>query len=148
MSLLTRTLSFSAGQNAIIKVSQEEVLYPNKRDSVRIQTNDAYDIGSVWTFDVDHVPSGCSVWGALWSQAKDWPSGGEIDTWEAVNLMEYNQVCFASSIAIGGICTKFLGIAPPKFLTASFGNGRWRCTPRLVAKLKILRAPTNTRRRC
>ncbi|GAA5830680.1 hypothetical protein JCM3766R1_003388 [Sporobolomyces carnicolor] len=78
--------------NAIIKVSQEEVLYPNKRDSVRIQTNDAYDIGSVWTFDVDHVPSGCSVWGALWSQAKDWPSGGEIDTWEAVNLMEYNQM--------------------------------------------------------
>ncbi|GAA5881480.1 hypothetical protein JCM16303_005671 [Sporobolomyces ruberrimus] len=78
--------------NAVIKVSQEEVLYPNKRDSVRIQTEAAYDIGSVWTFDVAHVPSGCSVWGALWSQGLNWPQGGEIDTFETVNLMEYNQM--------------------------------------------------------
>ncbi|GAA6017774.1 hypothetical protein JCM11491_004613 [Sporobolomyces phaffii] len=78
--------------NAIIKVSQEEVVYNNKRDSVRIQTSEAYDIGSVWTFDVEHVPQGCSVWGALWSQAAIWPAGGEIDTWETANLMEYNQM--------------------------------------------------------
>lgn len=78
--------------NAIIKVSTEEVLYPNKRDSVRIQTSEAYDIGSVWIYDLLHVPSGCSVWGAAWSQAAVWPQGGEIDTWEAVNQMEYNQM--------------------------------------------------------
>lgn len=59
---------------------------------MRIQTSEAYDIGSVWTFDVEHVPQGCSVWGALWSQAAIWPAGGEIDTWETANLMEYNQV--------------------------------------------------------
>lgn len=29
-----------------------------------------------------HVPYGCSVWGAAWSQAANWPSGGEIDTFE------------------------------------------------------------------
>ncbi|GAA5988954.1 hypothetical protein JCM5350_007495 [Sporobolomyces pararoseus] len=78
--------------NAIIKVSTEEVLYPNKRDSVRIQTQEAYDLNSLWVFSVKHVPSGCGSWGALWSQAAVWPQGGEIDTWEAVNLMEYNQM--------------------------------------------------------
>ncbi|KAL0960921.1 hypothetical protein HGRIS_005928 [Hohenbuehelia grisea] len=39
-----------------------------------------------------HVPFGCSVWPAWWSQAPDWPIGGEIDTFEGVNQVTHNQM--------------------------------------------------------
>ncbi|GAA5921226.1 hypothetical protein JCM1841_001643 [Sporobolomyces salmonicolor] len=79
--------------NAIIKVDNTStVLYPNKRDTVRIQSTESYDIGSLFVFDAVHVPYGCSVWPAMWSQAANWPAGGEIDTFEAVNLMQYNEM--------------------------------------------------------
>ncbi|GAA6022848.1 hypothetical protein JCM10207_001422 [Rhodosporidiobolus poonsookiae] len=82
----------SAG-NAIIKVDNtSSVLYPNKRRSVRLQSTDNYPIGSLWVFDFLHVPYGCSVWPAAWSQAATWPQGGEIDTFEGVNLQQRNQM--------------------------------------------------------
>lgn len=34
----------------------------------------------------------CSVWPAWWSQAQDWPQGGEIDTFEGVNQVTMNQM--------------------------------------------------------
>lgn len=34
----------------------------------------------------------CSVWPAWWSQAPDWPSGGEIDTFEGVNQVTLAQM--------------------------------------------------------
>ncbi|GAA6061807.1 hypothetical protein JCM10212_004863 [Sporobolomyces blumeae] len=102
--------------NAIIKVSQDEVVYNNKRDTVRIQSQDAYDIGSLWVYDAVHVPYGCSVWGAMWSQAAQWPQGGEIDTYESVNLQTNNQMALhttdgctavnaSSSVAFDGTLT-------------------------------------------
>jgi hypothetical protein len=108
-----RKLIESDTQNAIVKVDNTStVSYPNKRRSVRIQSQDAvrrlsiftfaipadltalrqYPIGSLWVFDFLHVPYGCSVWPAAWSQATVWPTGGEIDTFEGVNLMQSNQV--------------------------------------------------------
>ncbi|CEQ41711.1 SPOSA6832_03453 [Sporobolomyces salmonicolor] len=76
---------FHLAQNAIIKVDNTStVLYPNKRDTVRIQSTESYDIGSLFVFDAVHVPYGCSVWPA--------PNTGEIDTFEAVNLMQYNEM--------------------------------------------------------
>ncbi|GAA5841387.1 hypothetical protein JCM11251_006174 [Rhodosporidiobolus azoricus] len=83
----------NAAGNAIIKADNTStVLYPNKRRSVRIQSNDSYGIGSMWVFDFLHVPYGCSVWPAAWSQAANWPQGGEIDTFEGVNLQSTNQM--------------------------------------------------------
>ncbi|GAA5987381.1 hypothetical protein JCM11641_006949 [Rhodosporidiobolus odoratus] len=78
--------------NAIVKVDNtSSVLYPNKRRSVRLQSQDSYGIGSLWVYDFLHVPYGCSVWPAAWSQAASWPAGGEIDTFEGVNLVQTNQ---------------------------------------------------------
>ncbi|GAA5985051.1 hypothetical protein JCM10908_002502 [Rhodotorula pacifica] len=82
----------SAG-NAIIKVDNTStVLYPNKRRSVRIASQDKWGIGTLWVFDMVHVPYGCSVWPAAWVTTSDWPAGGEIDIYEAVNLQPTNQM--------------------------------------------------------
>jgi hypothetical protein len=53
---------------------------------VRLESYDAYPIGSVWLFDVLHLPYGCSVWPAIWSHGTEWPLNGEIDIIEGVNL--------------------------------------------------------------
>ncbi|KAF8654615.1 hypothetical protein AX16_003527 [Volvariella volvacea WC 439] len=68
------------------------VPFNEKRNTVRITTNDQYGVGSVWVADLFHVPYGCSVWPAWWSQAPTWPAGGEIDTFEGVNLGTLNQM--------------------------------------------------------
>ncbi|KAG9007178.1 hypothetical protein FRB94_014561 [Tulasnella sp. JGI-2019a] len=63
----------SAG-NAIIKVDNTStVLYNDKRNTVRIASKDRFNVGSVWVTDMLHVPYGCSVWPAWWSQAPGWP---------------------------------------------------------------------------
>lgn len=78
---------------AIMKVDNSStVAYNYKRDTVRIASKDRYDVGSIWIADMYHVPYGCSVWPAWWSQAPDWPTGGEIDTFEGVNLVTMNQM--------------------------------------------------------
>ncbi|KAI0320941.1 concanavalin A-like lectin/glucanase domain-containing protein [Amylostereum chailletii] len=82
----------SAG-NAIIKVDNTTTVpFNDKRNTVRISSDDSYSVGSVWVADMLHVPYGCSVWPAFWSQAPAWPSGGEIDTFEGVNLVTHNQM--------------------------------------------------------
>ncbi|KAM0790911.1 hypothetical protein ACM66B_004218 [Microbotryomycetes sp. NB124-2] len=79
--------------NAIIKVDNTSVVpYNEKRNTVRITTEQQFGIGSLWVMDALHVPYGCSVWPAFWSHAPVWPSGGEIDTFEGVNLVTRNQM--------------------------------------------------------
>ncbi|KAH9066128.1 concanavalin A-like lectin/glucanase domain-containing protein [Lactarius deliciosus] len=85
----SRRLAFvnSAG-NAIMKVDNTTVVPLNsKRDTVRITSKDLFPVGSVWIADMLHVPFGCSVWPAFWSSAPVWPTGGEIDTFEGVNMV-------------------------------------------------------------
>lgn len=87
--------------NAIIKVDNTStVAYNYKRDSVRITSQDSYDVGSVWVVDALHLPYGCSVWPAFWSQGSDvaaWPAGGEIDVIEGVNNQVSNQMALHTS---------------------------------------------------
>ncbi|KAF8192188.1 glycoside hydrolase family 16 protein [Pholiota molesta] len=79
--------------HAIMQVDNSStVTFNNKRNSVRLQTNVRYGVGSVWIADMLHVPFGCSVWPAWWSNAPTWPTGGEIDTFEGVNLVTNNQM--------------------------------------------------------
>jgi len=79
--------------NAIIKVDNtSNVPFNQKRNTVRIASTDSYGVGSLWIADMTHVPFGCSVWPAWWSQAPDWPKGGEIDTFEGVNQVTMNQI--------------------------------------------------------
>ncbi|KZT69565.1 glycoside hydrolase family 16 protein [Daedalea quercina L-15889] len=79
--------------NAIMKVDNtSSVSVGQDRNSVRINTKDHFTVGSLWVTDMLHVPFGCSVWPAFWSSAVDWPSGGEIDTFEGVNQVTMNQM--------------------------------------------------------
>ncbi|KAL7411204.1 hypothetical protein BDY24DRAFT_397048 [Mrakia frigida] len=78
--------------NAIIKVSTEEVIWNNKRNSVRLDLDTAYDVGTVWVFDAIHLPYSCSTWPAFWTKNDLWPVGGEIDILEGINLAESNQM--------------------------------------------------------
>ncbi|GAA6025923.1 hypothetical protein JCM8202_005786 [Rhodotorula sphaerocarpa] len=78
--------------NVILKADNSSSLaYGGLRNSVRITTDAAYDIGSLFVMDAYHVPFGCAVWPAFWTHARSWPSGGEQDIFEGVNLATSNQ---------------------------------------------------------
>lgn len=82
----------NAAGNAIMKVDNKtNVAFNQKRNTVRITSKDRFAVGSVWIADMLHVPFGCSVWPAFWSQAPNWPAGGEIDTFEGVNMVHNSQ---------------------------------------------------------
>lgn len=85
----------NAAGNAVIKVDNTTTVpYNEKRNSVRLTSNDKIGLGTLITFDTLHVPYGCSTWGALWTKAVGdlWPAGGEIDIFEGVNLQTVNQM--------------------------------------------------------
>jgi len=99
-------LTYVSGQNtAVIRVDNYTTVPFNfKRNTVRITSNDFYDLGSLWIFDAIHLPFGCSVWPAWWSKGLNWPVGGEIDIIENINLAQTNQMalhttpgCFQTS---------------------------------------------------
>lgn len=99
----------NAAGNAIIKVDNTStVVYNDKRNSVRLTSNDKIGLGTVVVFDAVHVPYGCSVWGALWTKAVGnlWPAGGEIDIFEGVNLQTANQMALHTQ----GTCTQATGV--------------------------------------
>ncbi|KIJ15436.1 glycoside hydrolase family 16 protein [Paxillus involutus ATCC 200175] len=79
--------------HVIIKVDNTtNVPSGQNRNSVRITTQDVYDLGSLWIIDLNHIPFGCSVWPAFWSYGPNWPQDGEIDIIEAINMMTNNQM--------------------------------------------------------
>ncbi|GHJ89096.1 hypothetical protein NliqN6_5498 [Naganishia liquefaciens] len=77
---------------AILKVDNvTDVPYNEKRNSVKLYSKNYYRPGTVWVMDASHVPVGCSVWPALFTQGTKWPEHGEIDIFEVVNNESANQ---------------------------------------------------------
>jgi hypothetical protein len=57
------------------------------RFSVRIESKKQYSDG-LFIFDVIHTPMGCATWPALWlTDPSNWPTNGEVDVMEAVNVI-------------------------------------------------------------
>ncbi|BGP40390.1 hypothetical protein JCM10450v2_004372 [Rhodotorula kratochvilovae] len=83
----------NAAGNVILKVDNSSALAPNGlRNSVRITTARTFDLGRLIVMDALHLPYGCATWPAFWAHAVSWPSGGEVDFFEGVNLQQTNQV--------------------------------------------------------
>lgn len=83
--------------HAIIKVDNTTVGTGDTygRASIKINSTASFGKGSLVIMDAYHLPYGCSVWPAYWSQgspADDWPKYGEIDIIENVNLATVNQM--------------------------------------------------------
>lgn len=70
------------------------------RDSIRIESKETYNSG-LFIFDIDHMPTGCGTWPALWLYGSNWPYNGEIDIIEGANLVKSNQV----TLHTGNACT-------------------------------------------
>ncbi|KAL9620718.1 MAG: hypothetical protein Q9160_004731 [Pyrenula sp. 1 TL-2023] len=87
------------GNQVYIGVDHNTVLNPNGvgRNSVRLQSNRAYNHGLIIA-DFAHVPgSHCGVWPAFWMYGPNWPNSGEIDIYEGVNLQPTDQVTLHSA---------------------------------------------------
>ncbi|CCG81714.1 Glycosyl hydrolase [Taphrina deformans PYCC 5710] len=66
-------------------------------NSVRIQSTKNYTQG-LFVLDLAHMPHGCGTWPAFWTCDTDnWPTHGEIDIMEGVNLNTHNQMTLHTS---------------------------------------------------
>ncbi|KAI0730351.1 concanavalin A-like lectin/glucanase domain-containing protein [Fomitopsis betulina] len=91
----TANLSFASDTKFVMRADHTTRVRPGSRgrDSIRIHSNKAYG-NSVAILDVEHMPEGCATWPAFWtlSQRGPWPTGGEIDIIEGVNLQVGNHM--------------------------------------------------------
>ncbi|RDB28980.1 putative glycosidase C21B10.07 [Hypsizygus marmoreus] len=82
-------LDVNGAGNAIMRVETTPNV-ANTRKSVRITTQSSFN-GGLITMDAVHMPTGCGVWPAFWTNGPNWPSGGEIDIVEGVHDYTHNQ---------------------------------------------------------
>ena len=73
---------------------------PNGRGSVRVTSAQAYHHGLIIA-DIAHMPTGCGTWPAFWMVGMPWPTNGEIDIVEGVNLQYQSKLFQFPRIRIG-----------------------------------------------
>jgi len=61
------------------------------RKSVRLESRERFDSGSLIIADFHHTPYGCASWGAFWMYGDNWPNNGEIDIYEGFNDQVRNR---------------------------------------------------------
>ena len=83
------------------------------RRSVRVTSKKAYGPGMLLVAEVDHLPTGCGTWPAIWllGGPQEWPLSGEIDIIEGVNGQNRNSM----TLHTGPGCTLGTGNATGKY---------------------------------
>jgi hypothetical protein len=72
-------------RTAVLRVDSTTFNTTQGRPSARIISKSTYTTG-LFLFSIVHTPYGCGTWPALWLLGPSWPTGGEIDVVEAVNM--------------------------------------------------------------
>jgi len=88
-------LEVNSAGNAVMRVETTPTVSGN-RQSIRITTQTSFNGGLV-IMDSVHMPTGCGVWPAFWTNGPNWPTGGEIDIVEGVNDYTENQATVHTS---------------------------------------------------
>lgn len=67
--------------------------------STRLTSHATYTPGTLLIASINHLPTGCGVWPALWllGSSAPWPDAGEVDIIEGVNLGARNIVSLHTS---------------------------------------------------
>lgn len=80
------SLVSNSSQTYVLRVDTTDKNATTGRRSVRLTSTRTYSSG-LFIFDILHSPFGCATWPALWlSDPNNWPTNGEIDVMESVNV--------------------------------------------------------------
>ncbi|KAL8989808.1 MAG: hypothetical protein Q9177_001392 [Variospora cf. flavescens] len=80
------------GDAVTLRADSTNVASGRGRDSVRLTSKASYNHALV-VLDLAHMPgNACGIWPAFWTTGPNWPSSGEIDIIEGVNMQSMNQV--------------------------------------------------------
>jgi Glycosyl hydrolases family 16 len=68
------------------------------RESIRLEGKSRYKDRGLFVLDLDHMPTGCGVWPAVWLTDEDaWPNHGEIDFVEGINDLSVAKTALHTS---------------------------------------------------
>lgn len=103
------------------------------RASTRVSSKKSYT-HMLMLADLNHMPTGCGTWPALWMFGPDWPSSGEIDILEGVNSQTSNEITLHTEEG----CTMGSGrqLSTTKMLETAdcgAGNGNTGCPQKTVS---------------
>ncbi|KAL8708311.1 MAG: hypothetical protein Q9220_006786 [cf. Caloplaca sp. 1 TL-2023] len=106
-----------------LRVDANNIASGRGRDSLRLTSKAQYNHG-LMVLDLAHMPgNACGMWPAFWTTGPNWPSNGEIDIIEGVNLQPYNQMTMHTSggcSLVGSSCKGNEGCAAKG---GAFGDG-------------------------
>jgi len=89
-------LEVNSNGNAVMRVETSSVV-PGNRKSVRITTHSQFN-GALFIMDSVHMPTGCGIWPAFWTNGPNWPLSGEIDIIEGVHDYTNNQATIHTDV--------------------------------------------------
>lgn len=79
----------------ILSANHKQVVKnPRGRSAVRVQSKKMYNPGTLFVADINHIPTTCGSWPAMWLLGADgvWPTSGEVDWIEGGNVMAANNL--------------------------------------------------------
>lgn len=106
IGIANTTLDPITGKDVVFMSSKKTG--PGPRESIRLEGNQRYQHG-LFIFDLDHMPTGCGVWPAVWlTDENNWPNNGEIDFVEGIN----NQPTAKTALHTSNQCDMYAHVPP------------------------------------